>query len=350
MKHYIIPLFIPHIGCPHRCIFCDQRQITGQQAGITAKDIENKIAEHIAGITREYYVEAAFYGGTFTALPEALQEELIFPAAQAYHAGKIDAIRLSTRPDAIDINTLSRLKGHGVKTIELGAQSFSDDVLWKAGRGHKRKDIFKAAELIKGNGFELGIQLMPGLPGETRETLNQSLDALLQIRPKIVRLYPTVVIKGTPLAKLYEQGQYTPLSIDEAAHIAAVMKLQLEADGIKVIRTGLQSSEGLDNEGTVLAGPYHPAFGELVENEIYWEMVKVLLQGIDFPKKVIVYHSPQETSKFRGIKNRNVIRLQNLLKEAELRVYAAPIGADVLMVDIDGVISVIAKRSLKLRL
>lgn len=350
MKHYIIPLFIPHIGCPHRCIFCDQRQIIGQQAGITAKDIENKIAEHIAGITREYYVEAAFYGGTFTALPVRLQEELIAPAEKAWRSGKLQAIRLSTRPDAIDIDTLQRLKQHGVKTIELGAQSFADSVLGNAERGHTSADIFCASELIKKSGIELGIQLMPGLPGETNATLQQSMEAVLSIHPQLVRIYPTVVIKDTPLAEMYQQGEFKPLSIDEAVHISAVMKLRFEAEGIRVIRTGLQSAVNLDSVGTVLAGPYHPAFGEMVENEIYWAMLMGVLQGTVNPQKVIIYYSLKEESKVRGIKNKNILRLKEWLGDAELRLYAAPIGEAAIMADVDGNVRRIDRQAITLNL
>lgn len=349
MKHYIIPLFIPHAGCPHQCVFCDQKKITGEAEKVTAVDIKNKLDLHLGQITKPYFVEAAFYGGTFTALPVTEQEELLAPAAAAYREGKIQAIRLSTRPDAIDTETLDRLKKNGVKTIELGAQSFSDEVLKKSGRGHTADDIFRAAELIKASGIELGIQLMPGLPGDTRETLNTSLEAVLAIRPAVVRIYPTVVIKGTPLADIYERGEYQPLTIEEAARIAAVMKLRFEGENIRVIRTGLQSSEELDDEKTVLAGPYHPAFGELVENEIYWAMLEQVIAGAE-PKRLIIYHEAGETSKLRGIKNCNADRLQKKLPDTAIRIYAAPIGKGRVMADIDGKVIVIERHALQMKI
>ena len=350
LKHYIIPLFIPHEGCPHQCVFCNQRRITGVISSVTPADIERLIQFHLAQITRPYFVEAAFYGGSFTALPAGLQQALLAPAAEAFRAGRLDAIRLSTRPDAIEAENLERLRQCGVKTIELGAQSFDDGVLALAGRGHCAADTRRAAELIRAAGMELGLQLMPGLPGETAETLQRSLEAILELKPSMVRLYPTVVLRDTVLARLYELGKYTPLTIEEAARIAAVMKLTLEQAGIKVIRTGLQASEELDGPDAVLAGPYHPAFGELTENEIYRAMLEELLKQSGPPRRLIVYYPPADTSRLRGVGGRNVRYLQEKYPETELFLYAAPIGRGRLMINADGQVLSMTRSALRLKL
>ena len=316
MRHYIIPLFIPHFGCPHHCVFCNQRKITGIETDITPEKVGTVIDQHLQQITRPYQVEAAFYGGSFTALPMALQQSLLAPAtARLREAGaqpgelpaRIDAIRLSTRPDCIRGDILAMLWLHGVRTIELGAQSFADAVLRQSERAHTADDIRTAAQQIKAYGFQLGIQLMPGLPGDTAETMHESLLETLALQPDMVRIYPTVVIRDTKLAALYQKGCYQPLSLQKAASIAAWMKLSFEQAGIEVIRTGLQSSVELDAPGTVLAGPYHPAFGELAESCLFRAMTEALLARL--PKRsgrVVLHHAPQDTSRLRGLKNANV--------------------------------------------
>ena len=306
MKHYIIPLFIPHFGCPHTCVFCNQRKITGMDTNVTAAQVEEIIHRHLSQITRPYVVEAAFYGGSFTALPLERQRELLTPAAAAFQEGKLQAIRLSTRPDCITEENLDFLWSMGVRTIELGAQSFDDAVLRQAERGHTGADICRGAERIRRRGFQLGIQLMPGLPGDTEETMRYSLAQTLQLQPDLVRIYPTIVIRDTALATAYAAGRYTPLPLAEAVRIAAVMKLAFERQGIEVIRTGLQSSVELDTPGTVLAGPYHPAFGEMVESWIFRMLAEPVLREWEPDGAVYIHHAPQDTSKLRGNRNANL--------------------------------------------
>jgi histone acetyltransferase (RNA polymerase elongator complex component) len=307
MKTYIIPIFIPHYGCPHTCVFCSQRKITGVQTDVTGEYIENTIRRHLAGITKEYYIEVAFYGGSFTALDLSVQYELLAPAYAFIVRGEVNALRLSTRPDCIDDAILMQLKKLGVKTIELGAQSFDDEVLKLAERGHIGETIGLAAKKIRAYGFSLGLQLMPGLPGDTWRTLMYSLAKTIEIRPQLVRIYPTLVLDGTALGRLYEQGDYSPLTLSTAISYAAIMKLLLERNNIQVIRTGLQSSETLDDGKTILAGPYHPAFGEMVDSYLYYLMVaSVLEQMKDYKgKKIILHHHPKDTSRLRGNKNSN---------------------------------------------
>lgn len=324
MKHYIIPIFIPHMGCPHQCVFCNQHKITGVDTTVTPAEIKEKIAAHTDAITRPYYVEAAFYGGSFTALTLERQRELLAPAADFLQRGKIHGIRLSTRPDCITEKNLLLLQEMGVKTIELGAQSFADKVLQKAERGHLAEDTFQAAALIKKAGFKLGVQLMPGLPGENEESLQLMLESTLQIKPDLVRIYPTLVLKGTKLAEMYAAGEYQPLSLEQAIDTAARLKLAFEENGIRVIRTGLQSSEELDNPENVKGGPYDPAFGEMAENRIFLWQIQYLLQKLGASTgECVIYHAPCDTSKVRGVKKRNLIKLQELYPQLEFHFTAA---------------------------
>ncbi len=316
MRHYIIPIFIPHFGCPHHCVFCNQRKITGVETNVTTQGIADLLDFHLRQITRPYFIEAAFYGGSFTALPLELQRQFLEPAAARLRFRRggaigLDAIRLSTRPDCIFPEDLRLLQAYGVRTIELGAQSFADEVLKKSERGHQAEDILRAARQVRAYGFQLGIQLMPGLPGDTTAYRKLSLQQTLQIAPDLVRIYPTVVIRDTRLAELYEAGDYRPLSLDMAVEATALMRLAFDRAGIPVVRTGLQASEDLDAAGTVLAGPYHPAFGEMVENWIFYKQLEQLFQRLsDTAGILVVHHAAKDTSKLYGIKNVNRRKLQ----------------------------------------
>ena len=323
MKHYIIPLFIPHEGCPHQCVFCNQQRITGMVTSVTPADVKRILDFHLAGINRPYYVEAAFYGGSFTALPESVQQALLAPAKREFAAGRIDAVRLSTRPDCIDPENLRHLREAGVKLIELGAQSFDDGVLRQSGRGHTAADIVQAAAQVRAAGMALGIQLMPGLPGDTAASLQQTLSAALALQPAVVRLYPTLVLRDTLLEQLWRRGLFGPLTLERAVAITAIMKLAFERAGTRVIRTGLQSSPALDAGGAVLAGPYHPAFGELVENYIFAAMAAGLFRAAgDLRGPVTLHHAPADASKLRGQKNHNLAGWQAQYPAAAIRLQA----------------------------
>ncbi len=349
MRHYIIPIFIPHLGCPHTCVFCSQRRITGATTEVSPQEVARILDFHLRQITRPYYVEAAFYGGSFTALPGELQEALLQPAVERLGKGGIHAIRLSTRPDYIDASILQRLKERGVRTIELGAQSFDDGVLAASGRGHTVADIYRAGRLIQQAGFSLGIQLMPGLPGDTIATMRHSLEQTLLLHPDVVRIYPTIVIRDTVLASLYAQGRYVPLSLSEAVHIAALMKLALEKAGIRVIRTGLQSGGELNQTGTVLAGPYHPAFGEMVESHFFACMAESLFKNwTELNGKVILHHAPRDASKLRGQHSGNLQRWQREYPQAEFHLRADRIEADTLAAEFSGLCYNMSKWTLKM--
>ena len=347
MKNYIIPLFIPHFGCPHTCVFCNQRKITGMDTNVTAAEVQRIIGWHLAQIDRPYFVEAAFYGGSFTALSEARQRELLAPAAAYFAAGRLQGIRLSTRPDCIHEDNLSFLWDMGVRTIELGAQSFDDGVLCRAERGHCALDICQAADRIRQKGFRLGIQLMPGLPGDTEATMRHSLAETLRLQPDMVRIYPTVVLRDTPLATAYRAGKYQPLSMAGAVRIAAIMKLALEQRGIEVIRTGLQSGEELDAPGTVLAGPYHPAFGEMVESWLFNVLVERQLERWQPVGEVVLHHADRDTSQLRGLKNTNQKHWQQQYPRARFQLCPDGTQRNRLQIEYDGHSCVLDKNALE---
>ncbi len=307
MKHYIIPIFIPHYGCTHQCIFCNQKKITGIETPVAASQVLSVIQEHLSRITRPRRVEVAFYGGSFTALPLDMQQELLSPVYNLLCNKKIDAIRLSTRPDAINAETVQMLMNNGVSTVELGVQSMDNRVLQAAARGHSATDVVQAVELLKAAEMKCGLQLMPGLPLEDWLSLTNTAGKVIMLKPDFVRIYPAIVIADTPMAKLYQQGLYRPLSLSEAVKRAAFLKLLCKQQGIDVIRTGLQPTEELNNEGVVLAGPFHPAFGEMVDAYLFHTMVLRFFEYIFLPSaELIIHHHPRDHSKLRGVKNRNI--------------------------------------------
>lgn len=316
--HYIIPVFVPDLGCPHQCVFCNQKKITGQSEVPTGNDVTIKILEYLKtipkgeGITRE----VAFYGGSFTAVELNLQKELLAPAYGFMTSGEIDRIRVSTRPDSLDENRLALLSSYGVQTIELGVQSMDDEVLAKAGRGHTSRDVVRSAALIKQWGIELGFQLIVGLPGDSEEKQTNSALEVIGLKPDIIRIYPCLVLKGTRLAELYETGEYVPLTLEQAVQRSKKLLVMFENAGIHVIRIGLQPSDQISLDGEVIAGPYHPAFRELVESSLARDLLEYLLAGIldvdctDSDVKsthsVEVAVSEQDVSVVRGHQGANV--------------------------------------------
>lgn len=307
MKHDIIPIFIPHYGCRHACIFCNQRKITGLAQPVKPQDVAEMIAVRLAEVTLPRKVEVAFYGGSFTALPLAEQIALLQPAYEALQQGRIQAIRLSTRPDAINRDVVETLLHFGVGTVELGVQSLDDDVLAAAKRGHNADDVFRAVSMLKKAGILCGLQLMPGLPGEDWSSLVWTAAGILDLQPDMMRIYPAVVITGTHMAELYRVGLYSPLTMDEAVKRAAFLKLLCEQNGIRVIRIGLQATEELSNQAVVLAGPYHPSFGEIVESYLFHLMLAAYFEsvssGVD---ELTVHHHPRDHSKLRGLGGANL--------------------------------------------
>lgn len=263
----IFPIFIPHAGCPHQCVFCNQKTISGEKrTGV--EDVVRQIGKYRQWIAPSRSNQAAFYGGSFTGLDMDLQGRLFAPVDELRAAGVIGSVRVSTRPDYIDGPRINLLKRHGVTLVELGVQSLDDRVLEKARRGHTREDVVRAVALLRDAGLSVGLQLMVGMPGQTRESLRETVDEVCRLQPDIARIYPLLVVKGTPLEEQWRQGLFTPLSVEEAADRAAYVYRRLEERGIKVIRIGLQPDEELCRPGNILAGPFHPAMGELVKSRV----------------------------------------------------------------------------------
>jgi histone acetyltransferase (RNA polymerase elongator complex component) len=260
----IYPVFIPHAGCPQRCLFCAQDRSTSHAeaplAEVAGSWFEEVLPEQGDG-------EIAFYGGTFTSLP--LEQQTLYLETAACHiaAGRISGVRISTRPDALDAGTLARLRQAGVTTIEIGCQSFNDTVLVNSLRGHTAADSVGAVRACQSEGFQVGVQLMPGLPGGDGEEALRSLGQAIALRPSFLRIYPTVVVAGTELAELWRSGGFTPWSLDQAIEHCADMLMLCREHGVPVIRLGLQQDPALENN--LLAGPYHPAFGQLVRSRLW---------------------------------------------------------------------------------
>lgn len=306
MKHYIIPIFIPHHGCPHQCVFCDQRTITGIARPPGGTEVAALLAARLAAPRPAGEWEIAFYGGSFTCLPADRQSELLAPAKAALDRGQVGAIRVSTRPDAVDPTTVSRLAAYGVATVELGAQSMDDRVLAAAARGHTAAHTVAAVGALRAGGLRVGLQLMPGLPGEDWPSLIATTAAVLALAPDFARIYPAVVLAGTELAAMHSAGAYRPLTLAAAAARAAYLKISCENNAIPVIRVGLQASEELSG-GAVVAGPYHPAFGALVDAFVFRHMITGLLEKIGpSPGDITVRHHPRDASAVRGLKNANL--------------------------------------------
>ncbi len=309
MKYYHIPIFVPHRGCPYDCVFCNQRRITGNVRQTTPDDVTEIIKRHLETIPRhDSHTEAAFFGGSFTGIPMSEQNALMDRVQPYISDGRICGIRLSTRPDYIDGPILENLKRHHVTAIELGVQSMSDDVLLASGRGHTAETAKAAAKLISEYGFELGLQMMTGLPGDSDERAIQTARDIIALRPACVRIYPTLVIKDTYLETMYNGKRYTPQTVDEAAELSKKLLLMFEAAGINVIRIGLQPTEEIAEGASVVAGPFHSAFGEIVESRIYYDAAAAALSGAT--GDAVIYVNPGEISKMVGQKRSNILRLQ----------------------------------------
>lgn len=316
-KQYIIPIFVPHLGCPMNCTFCNQKTISGQQKQVTKDDVKNTIEYYLSNIKENETVEVAFFGGSFTGIEETKQEELLQSAYEYTKLGKIDSIRISTRPDYINKEILKRLKKYKVKTIELGVQSSNDYILKKCKRGHSFEDVKKASKLIRRYGFTLGHQMMIGLPESTRlDEINTARD-IAKLKPKIVRIYPVLVIKGTTLAEEYEQGTYEPLAVEQAVEICKEIYYFFESKNITVIRMGLQNTETIaspkSEESEVIAGPYHEAFGQLVEDAMWYDSILEKIKSFNVKvKEVSIKVNPQNVNNVVGHKKENLKKLKEL--------------------------------------
>ncbi|MDO5038180.1 elongator complex protein 3 [Clostridium sp.] len=274
-NYYIIPIFVPHEGCPHNCVFCNQDRITGVRDKVDGTKVKEIIEEYYRTIkNKDATIEVSFFGGTFTAIKEEKQRELLSVAKRYKDLGIVDKIRMSTRPDYINDYILTYLKEYDVDIIELGVQSLNDEVLTAAGRGHTVEDVINASKLIKKYGIVLGHQLMPGLPKSNKEKDINSAKLSIQLKPEIVRIYPSLVIKDTPMEIMYNRGEYTPYTLDLAVDVSKQIYFMYKKEGINVIRIGLQPTDTINEGGDIIDGPFHPAFRELVESSLLIDKIK----------------------------------------------------------------------------
>ncbi len=317
-KQYIIPIFVPHLGCPNDCIFCNQKSISGQKSNMTKEKAKEIIENYLKSIDKENaQIEIAFFGGSFTAIEEERQEELLQVASEFVKSGQVSSIRVSTRPDAIDKNILKRLKKYKVKTIELGVQSSNNYILKRINRGHTFEDVKRAAKLIRWNGFRLGVQMMVGLPESTTIDEINTAKELIKLKPKMVRIYPVLVIKNTPLEKELEKGTYKPLTVIQAVEVCKEIVRLFHDKNIDIIRIGLQPTDEISEPGSekseVVAGPYHPAFRQLVESAMWYDAIVGKIKRLNVKvKEVEVTVNPVDANNVIGHKKENVKNLKEL--------------------------------------
>ncbi|MBA4396381.1 MAG: radical SAM protein [Syntrophus sp. (in: bacteria)] len=326
----IIPFFIMHRGCPHRCTFCNQQKAAGPYPeDVSEAFFRRTVMAHFQSLKKKpEQVQIAFYGGNFTGMVKQEQIRLLGYAKPFLEAGSVSAVRISTRPDCIDRERLDLLKRHGVKIVEIGAQSLVDAVLRRTERGHTAGDVAAAVQLLKANGFEVGVHLMAGLPGDGPEGFACSVARTIAMQPQAVRIHPTLVFTGTPLEQDYRNGRYEPLTHDEAFGLCKSALLQFTAAGIPVIRMGLQTTPEMEKRGTVIAGPCHPAFRFLVESSILCDRAASLLETGDFQGKAVVFSvASREQSSLRGVRNENMRTLQERFGLSNIRISPDPAQA-----------------------
>jgi histone acetyltransferase (RNA polymerase elongator complex component) len=307
----VIPVYVSNLGCPHRCVFCDQTQYS---LPVPPEDIKDYALRFISGcmMPQERQRILAFYGGSFTGIEEGLFNSYLDAGSRLVKEGIIHGLKASTRPDMVDEKILLKLKDAGFFELEIGAQSMDDRVLSASKRGHTERDTKKAANLVKASGIKLGIQIMPGLPGEDRESFIRTLDAVCEMKPDTARIYPTVVVKGTRLESMYEGGIFQPLTLDAAIRMALYAYIRLKIAGAEILRTGVPL-EGLD----VVAGPAHPSFGFLVKSRAYKLMVQKALDRFDNAASsgsvagegAMIYANSHDLQELIGYKRENITGL-----------------------------------------
>ena len=317
-KEYIIPIFVPHLGCPHACVFCNQNKISGEKKQVTAKDVKETIEYYLKNFKdEENEVEVAFFGGSFTAIDEDKQNELLEAAYEYIEKGAVDSIRISTRPDYITKPILKRLRKYKVKTIELGVQSANNYILKRAERGHTFEDVKKASKLINRYKFVLGHQMMIGLPDSTELDEINTAKLLIKLKPKIVRIYPVLVIKGTKLEEEYNNGEYEPLNVIQAVERSKQVAEMFNNKKIKVIRIGLQNTDEISDpknkSSEVVAGPFHPAFRQLVESSMWYDAIVSKIKRFNTKVKTIeIRANSDDVNNIIGHKKENIEKLKDI--------------------------------------
>ena len=311
-KPFIVPIFIPHSGCPHRCVFCNQAAVTGSRTPLPSPDAVRAEIFSFLRFRRDPHrrTEISFYGGNFPGLDLDIMKDLLCVAEEFVKDGLADGIRFSTRPDTITPDRLEQIAAFPVSTIELGAQSMDDAVLDRSERGHTAGDNRRAVDLLKQFGCAIGLQMMVGLPGDNDASTLATGRAIADLMPDFVRIYPTLVIRGSLLARWYRDGRYTPMTLDGCIDRVKRLYLLFTGKGIGVIRMGLQANEGLDTGTDLIAGPYHPALGEMVLSEILFDaaVAKLAAKSSSIGTVHLRVH-PRRVSTMRGRKNINMERL-----------------------------------------
>ena len=305
MRHVNIPIFIPHEGCPNACVFCNQRSISGTVCFDKSR-VDGLIAEALSTVSPEDTCEIAFFGGSFTGIDRSLMLYLLGVAQKYVDEGRVQSIRLSTRPDYINDEIISDLKKFSVRTVELGLQSLSDEVLRASGRGHDAKCAEIACKALKDAGFELIGQMMIGLPRSTVESEIMTAQKIIEMGADGARVYPTVVFFDTELAEMTRRGEYAPLTNEQAVMRTKEVLKVFDASGVPCIRVGLCASDNLADESHVMAGANHPSIGELARSEVYFDSIcaEVEKQGIR-GGELVVYVAKGCVSKAVGQKRAN---------------------------------------------
>ena len=318
LNPFIIPFFIPQMGCIFHCLYCHQETITqSPKKALNWKTFSCVLEAGLSSKRKKpgQEVEIAFYGGTFTNLPLSYQEQLLTWGAHFISQKKVTSLRLSTRPDALSEKKIEQLITVGVRTIELGVQSLNDEVLSLSNRGHTAQDAIQALALLKKFPIKIGVQLMMGLPGDNAEGFLKTTKEVIALEPDFVRIYPTIVFQDTPLAQWLQEGRYHPLSLDEAVYLCSRALELFEAAQIKVVRLGLQDHNGMHSGNNLIAGPFHPAFGSLVRGELF---IRKILRGLKsqkpLPSEIVIQIAPKDISYLLGDKRRNLHRLTQELK------------------------------------
>lgn len=337
-KHYIIPVFVPHLGCPHDCIFCNQRKIASSITDVTAEEVENTIERYLSYFREDSFIEVAFYGGSFTAINLEIQKNLLEVPLRYKNDGIIDEIRLSTRPDAIDKGILDHLKEYKVDTIELGVQSLDDEVLDKSGRGHTTEDVYRSVELIKKYDFNLGLQMMVGLPGDNMDRSLKTAEEFIKLNPSCVRIYPTLVIKDTYLEEMTLENKYKPLGLREAVERCTPLLMSFYINNINVIRVGLQPTENIQLGKDVIDGPFHPAFKQLVEANIFRILLNeyIIINDINTQGKVLeIFASNKNISNIAGQKSENTSYLKEKYNFNKIKIYTQKLEDNQIIIKIN---------------
>lgn len=324
-KNRIIPVFVPHLGCPNDCVFCNQRKISGSLFPASPTEVTETLQNAQAVTERG---ELAFYGGSFTAIPEAEQTGLLSAAQPFRESGFLKSIRVSTRPDAVTPEKLRILSEYGVETVELGAQSMDNEVLRLSGRGHTAEDTRNAAETVKAAGMKLILQMMTGLPGSDSEKDLHTARELAALHPDGVRVYPTVILRGTALEMLWRRGNYRAHTVSDAVSTCAPIVRLFQKTGIPILRLGLNPTEELSG-GEVVGGAYHPALGELVYSRVFLDKAREAIRALPtLPRGVELLVSPRDVSKMTGRGRCNLLTLQMEFGFREIRVKSGAFPPD----------------------